>query len=166
MFSWQDGENYCCDEGSTCCGHLGSLCCPLENVGNANCQCLGNANIKRGCAARTHRAVLRISPASRTLVAVDWQNRTTQIMWWARVSFQSPLISEPWSVVRFIGFHPSGSRVAAKNPSRQIFPCSYSGCCWGLWHRPHSLHIPGFKTSENAGPALLRLVSITVWKFS
>merc|ERR1712037_176116 len=42
---------------------------------------LSAARWKMGCAARTHRAVLRISPASRTLVAVDWQNRTTQIMW-------------------------------------------------------------------------------------
>lgn len=165
MFSWQDGENYCCDEGSTCCGHLGSLCCPLENVGNAKCQCLGNANIKKGvCCEDTSCCPEDFSclpdPGGCGLAK---QNNTDNVVSPCQFSITS---AEPWSVVRFIGFHPSGSRVAAKNPSRQIFPCSYSGCCWGLWHRPHSLHIPGFKTSENAGPALLRLVSITVWKFS
>ena len=40
-FLKQGGENYCCDNGNTCCGHLGLDCCPIENVRIDEYQCHG-----------------------------------------------------------------------------------------------------------------------------
>ena len=69
----------------------------------------------RGCAARIGHAAWRATYAFHPLlVAVDWQKGTTQIIRWGA---QFPCL---W----FIVFPPSGSGMAAKNPSHQSLPCS------------------------------------------
>ena len=130
----QGGENKCCDNGETCCE---PDCCPLENVSaeqwmsmsliykyvqRTRVQICANTNMckykylqKRVCAARIGCAAWRATYAFHPLlVAVDWQEGTTQIIRWGA---QFPCL---W----FIVFPPSGSRMAAKNPSRQSLPCS------------------------------------------